>query len=152
LAGANYYCLAFIRPFSGSWRRLHAHAFYLYFILIAMKKAASNAYKSVLTMVVGFLILSYLFHAPKLAMGACGLGVAALLHSTICNFIVLAWEKLGHALGWLNSKVLLSLIYFIILLPLALLRKLFTGKVKEANTNFYDRNVEYTATHLQNKW
>ena len=35
------------------------------------------------------------------------------------------WMKLGHILGWINSKIVLGLVYFIILLPIALIMKIF---------------------------
>jgi len=34
------------------------------------------------------------------------------------------WLKLGHALGWFNSRVVLSLLFFVVVLPLGLLMRL----------------------------
>ena len=34
------------------------------------------------------------------------------------------WMKLGNALGWINSRVILGLVYFIILQPIALIMKI----------------------------
>lgn len=36
------------------------------------------------------------------------------------------WMKLGHVLGKINSTIILSLIFYIVLLPIALLKKMFT--------------------------
>jgi len=35
------------------------------------------------------------------------------------------WMKLGHALGWFNTRIILGLVFFIIFTPAALLFRLF---------------------------
>ena len=34
------------------------------------------------------------------------------------------WMKLGHLLGWLNSRIILSVVYILVLLPIALIMRL----------------------------
>ncbi len=36
-----------------------------------------------------------------------------------------AWMKLGHILGWLNSKIILGLVFLIVLQPIALIMRIF---------------------------
>ena len=36
-----------------------------------------------------------------------------------------AWMKLGHILGWLNSRIILGLVFLIVLQPIALIMKIF---------------------------
>ena len=36
------------------------------------------------------------------------------------------WMKIGHVLGWINSRVILSLVFLVVLLPIALIMKLFS--------------------------
>ena len=36
------------------------------------------------------------------------------------------WMKIGHVLGWINSRVILSLVFLLVLLPIALIMKLFS--------------------------
>ena len=36
-----------------------------------------------------------------------------------------AWMKLGHILGWINSRIILGLIYLLVLLPIALIMQIF---------------------------
>jgi hypothetical protein len=115
-------------------------------------KSSGNPYKAVLTIVIGFCILGYIMHSPKPAVIGIIIGVLALLHQSICNIIVFGWEKLGLALGWVNSKILLTLIYFVFLFPMALLKKLFTKKIAIGQSNFYTRNNQYNANDLKNKW
>tara|TARA_Y100001968_G_scaffold289519_1_gene292599 strand:+ start:169 stop:561 length:393 start_codon:yes stop_codon:yes gene_type:complete len=35
------------------------------------------------------------------------------------------WMAIGHALGWLNSRIILGLIFFIVLQPIAFIMKFF---------------------------
>ena len=36
-----------------------------------------------------------------------------------------SWMKLGLALGWINSRIILGLVYFMILLPISLIMRIF---------------------------
>ena len=36
-----------------------------------------------------------------------------------------AWMKLGHILGWFNSRIILGLVFIIVLLPIALIMRIF---------------------------
>ena len=36
-----------------------------------------------------------------------------------------AWMKLGHILGWVNSRIILGLVFFIVLQPIALIMRIF---------------------------
>ena len=35
------------------------------------------------------------------------------------------WMKLGHVLGWINSRIMLGLVFLIVLQPIALIMRLF---------------------------
>ncbi len=34
------------------------------------------------------------------------------------------WMKIGHVLGWINSRIILGLVYFLLFTPMALVRRL----------------------------
>ncbi len=36
-----------------------------------------------------------------------------------------AWMKLGHILGWINSRIILGLVFLIVLQPVALIMRIF---------------------------
>ena len=63
-----------------------------------------------------------------------------------------AWMKLGLALGWINSKLILGLVYLIILQPIAIFMKIFGYdplKKKKSNQKSYrelkkDENFDLT--------
>ena len=35
------------------------------------------------------------------------------------------WMKLGHVLGWINSRIILAIVFFLVLLPISIVMKLF---------------------------
>ena len=53
------------------------------------------------------------------------------------------WMTLGFALGWINSRIILGLVFFIVLQPIALIMK-FVGydplKIKKRNEMSYREN------------
>lgn len=70
-----------------------------------------------------------------------------------------AWMKLSHIMGYVMSKVLLGLIFFLILSPLALTRKLFTKKdplqlkkARPGESYYTNRNHTYTASDFEEMW
>ncbi len=38
-------------------------------------------------------------------------------------YIYRAWMKIGHVLGWFNSRIILGLVFFLVLEPIALIMK-----------------------------
>ena len=41
------------------------------------------------------------------------------------NILYRCWMSLGHALGWVNSRIILGLVFVLVLQPIALLMKVF---------------------------
>lgn len=121
----------------------------------------SNNSKTILVIVVGFLIIYFflkrenlLFKDDYLLFIIIGIG---LLSFFVDYAIIWLWDKIAHILGWINTRVLLSLVFFLFLTPIALLRKLFSKKdpLKLKNTQtstFVDRNHTYVSKDLENIW
>lgn len=84
------------------------------------------------------------------------IGVVSLLSTRFTDIIVLIWSKIMKALGFVNSHILLSAIFFIILLPISLLYKIFNrdslNMKSGKQTYFTDRNKKFTSTDLENPW
>jgi len=58
--------------------------------------------------------------AAAILLIALGLAAPRTLH-----YPYLAWTQIGKALGWLNSRILLSLMFFVIFAPAGLIARLF---------------------------
>ena len=63
-----------------------------------------------------------------------------LFKPNLLYYPYLAWMKLGLLLGWINSKLILGLIFLFVLQPIALIMKLFGYdplKIKKSNKKSY---------------
>jgi hypothetical protein len=120
-------------------------------------------FKNILVIVVGFSVISFLVNkrwpqvSQVLYYAALGIGVLSLLSGTIARWIEWGWLKLALGLGWVNSRILLSVIYFVFLLPIAWVSRLFTNdplklKARGANTLYTTRDHEYKKEDLENIW
>ncbi len=99
-------------------------------------------------------------HAMKLWMEAGVLFlVIGLFIKPLGTLIAQLWLKLSHLLGAIMSRVLISLVFFLVLLPMALLRRACGGKQpvtlarKPAGSSYYTEiNKPYTAADLRFPW
>lgn len=110
-----------------------------------------------LAIVVGFVALSLIFKLPVLTYIALVIGFGSLLSTAIQRGIIFVWEKFAKVIGTVNSYLLLSIIFFIFLTPIALLMKVFKGKddlrlKKPTETNYFERNFKFKKEDLTNIW
>ena len=52
-------------------------------------------------------------------------GILGILRPGLLLYPYRAWMKLGHILGWVNSRIILGLVFFIVLQPIALIMRIF---------------------------
>ncbi len=126
-----------------------------------MKKLELKEVKALLVMVTGFSILSVFFHSSVLLYIAIGIGVVSLLIPVAGYYIVWLWNKIGMVLGWVNSRIILSALFYLFLFPIALLSRLFnkdTLRLKRQsdshkNASLYTiRDHQYTPKDLKDMW
>jgi hypothetical protein len=130
-----------------------------------MSNEKQNNSKSILVIVIGFSLLSLLLKkrfsldtaSNYLWYTTMGIGVLSLLSSRIESGIVWLWYKFAEGLGWINTRILLGLIFFIFLTPIALLKKLLSKKdplklKNKGDSTFVERNHTYVAKDLDNIW
>ena len=116
-----------------------------------------DRFKTILVIVTGLLALSLLFKIDWLGKVALLVGALSIFIPLAAHGIEWVWMKLALALGWTNSKILLSVVYFGFLLPVAMVSRVFTKdpllmKGKRANSLFIQRNQTYTKKDLTNLW
>lgn len=99
-------------------------------------KIKSNPSLTILTIVFGLLILNVFFEDKTIMYVSTilsGLGILSFKTSIIIEKI---WFKLSFVLSLIIPNVLLTIIYFFFLTPIALLSKIFNN-----NTNFNSKNT-----------
>jgi hypothetical protein len=65
-------------------------------------------------------------------LGAFSVLVAALQPGAL-RYLHQAWMKIGEVLGWINTRILLTLVFFVILTPIALARRLAGARSMSAS-------------------
>ncbi|AQG78197.1 SxtJ family membrane protein [Spirosoma montaniterrae] len=119
-----------------------------------------NVWKANTAIMVGLLAL-HIFtesHYPIWLYAAFGIGMCILFLPHVSRWIAIGWYKLARGLGYVNSKLLLSLLFFVFLLPLALLYRLLRRNAlaltngPQLPTLYKERNHRYRAEDLENTW
>jgi hypothetical protein len=125
----------------------------LFILYFDMKK---DLHKTILVIVAGLLLLSFIFDAPLMVAIATTVGVASLVSNHLANAIVWFWEKLAQVLGFINTRILLSVLFYLFLFPIAMLSRLFSKdpmQLKNPKASvFVTRNHTYTSKDLENMW
>ncbi len=118
----------------------------------------TNPSQTVLSIVVGLVAFSLLLHVNLLAQIAFGIGLISLLSDRFAEMVSGLWLKFAQLLGRINGYVLLTIIFFVFLTPIALLMRLLQKadnlKLRpQAGDSIYDtRNHTYEAKDLTNIW
>ena len=116
-----------------------------------------DRFKTILVIVTGLLALAWIFDIPVMGKIALAIGTVSIFIPPAARAIEWAWLKLALALGWVNSRILLSIIYFVFLMPIAWMSRLFTKdpmalKKGRRATLFVTRDHLYTRKDLENIW
>jgi hypothetical protein len=94
--------------------------------------------------------------SPYLLLAAAIIGVIGLFIPYVAEKIHWAWMKLAEGLGYVMSKVILTIVFVVFLVPVSAVSKLFRKKsiaVKSTgNSHFVERNYTYTKESLENVW
>jgi hypothetical protein len=53
------------------------------------------------------------------------LWVPALLIPSALRPVYTTWMKIGHAIGWVNTRIILGVLFYVLILPMGLIMRLF---------------------------
>jgi hypothetical protein len=115
-----------------------------------------NKYLVILIIVAGLTGVYFLFKIDILLPIAFGVAVISIISSYLTDKIVWAWDKIALILGTINSKILLSVIFYVFLMPIALISRIFKKKdelilKKKPEGSYYKvRNHCYNKKDLEN--
>jgi len=148
---ADAYCHHFIvvRRFTCSGWQFGYCTIYLFYFL--MKK---NTRDSIIVLS-GLSLLAYLFSSTVLFALVLILLLAILLSEKLMDIILLVWYKIAYVLGYINTRIILLIFYFIVVTPYSRLIKLFNKnkmQIKGEETQFVDNTHTYTAADFENMW
>ena len=117
---------------------------------------SKDIYKDILVIVVGLLVVDWFFNIPYLHDGILIIGILAVFFTKFADGLSWLWMKLAVGLGWINSRILLTILYYFILVPLSLMARLFKGNtmvLKDRDGSLYtERNHKFTSEDFKNPW
>ena len=122
-----------------------------------MKKDPSGPAKSMLVITVGFIAV-YLFTRWEWPVYlALAVGLAGVVSDNLSKKIELLWMKLSWVLSLIVPNILLSLVFFLILWPLALLSRLLRKEdplllKNEKDSTFREVDKTFNKTSLGKTW
>jgi hypothetical protein len=122
----------------------------------AKKTSEANDTKSLLVIVVGFLVLYLLFQVKVLLYVSLSVGVLSLMSKAAANGILWIWNHIALVLGWINTRILLAVVFYLFLYPVAMLYRLSARnplRLRNTDTSMFDtRNHKYISKDLENIW
>lgn len=119
-------------------------------------------YETILAIVLFLLIIFLLvrrnnpINANYILYAAMIIGIAALLSKKFAGLCSYVWEKLMAVLGYVNSRILLSAIFFLVLFPISIISRIFRKdflQLKRKQGSYYtERGHTYVSKDLENPW
>ena len=119
-----------------------------------MKK--EKTLEAILVITTGFLLLFLINGKLWFLYVAFGVGTIGILVKPLASLLAKGWFKLGELLGFVVSKVVLTVLFFIILVPVSFLYNIFnrdTLHLKRTEKSLWvNRNHSYVPDDLKNSW
>lgn len=113
-------------------------------------------FQIILVLVLGLFAFGWGMDFPPLLYAGMGIGLVAALSPVAAAYIAWAWMQLGRALGWVNGKVLLSLVFFLFLVPMGFIYRLGRKNplhLKDRDDSLFQvRDHTYAAKDLKDAW
>ena len=121
------------------------------------KISYSKSRQSVGVIVAGFLIIAYKWEVDYLLYTTILLGVLALISKKIADYIHWAWMKLAWILSMIFPPILLSIIFYFILTPIAFLFRIINRSdtlllKQKLETTFRSRNKRIEREDFEKTW
>lgn len=122
-----------------------------------MKKSVQQVWIHIAVMATGFILLAWIFHFVWLAYLAGVVLFLSLLSQKVGAGIVAGWMKFASIIGFVNSRIILTIVFYFILTPIALVYRIFAKRdfdkyPRAANSSWKKRQHQYTVAELKKMW
>jgi hypothetical protein len=112
--------------------------------------------ETIVVIMTGLLVFWLIYRPAVLIYIAVGLGVIGAFIPVLAKWIHWAWFKLAEGMGFVMSKVLLSVIFFFFLFPISVIYRIFNKdglQLKgKAESYWVNRSHRYSGKDLENVW
>ena len=122
-----------------------------------MKKIRDKSFQTLLVLAIASLIIWFFYKKDWLIYISLGFLLIGLVNKPLSDKIAWVWDKFAHVLGWVNSRLVLGIIFFVVLTPLALIFRVFSKDSLQLNRKkegsyFSNREHLYKAADLTKTW
>lgn len=109
-----------------------------------------------LVIATGLMVFWILFGLKELIYAGIAIGVIGAFIPAIAKWIHWLWYKIAEVMGYIMSRVLLSIVFFLFLFPIALIYRMFNKDVlqlkRKTDTYWTTRDHSYSKKDLENVW
>jgi hypothetical protein len=124
---------------------------------MAAPKIKSNPTKTVLTIVVGFLFIYLITHQKWSLTIAFFIGLIGIASDLLAKQIEWVWMKLALVLSYIVPNIVLTLIFYLFLYPIAVLNKIFGKKdpmnLKNTKSTLFKTNPKvFDKAYFEKHW
>jgi hypothetical protein len=120
------------------------------------KKAKGNPTSTMLVITTGFLVVHLATHQKWALTVSLVAGLIGIFSPYLSKKVDFAWGKLTYLLSLVVPNILLSVVFYLFLFPIALLSKIFTRKdplqLKRKNTTFVNVDRQYDKRSFETPW
>jgi ABC-type multidrug transport system fused ATPase/permease subunit len=122
-----------------------------------MKMPKTEPVKTVLTISVGFIIVFLLTQWKWAIIVSLTVGIAGIISDYLSRMIDTIWMKLAKVLSYIVPNIILSLVFYLFLFPIATLSKLFGKKdtlrlKKTSESMFVVSNKNFDKNSFEKPW
>jgi len=138
-----------------SGRQFGACALYLYsFLIFTMDR--SKQWETVVVILTALIVLFWIKHGNGWLIAAAATGIVCLLAPAVAGGLHWGWTRLSLLLGAVSGKILLTIVYVFILVPLAFFARRagkLTMRMKPGGDSYFkSRNHTYSKEDLIHPW
>ena len=103
-------------------------------------------YKNVGVVLIVVLTIAFLYNFKYLFYGTVGVGLLFFSFEKLAILFSEAWMKFGKFLGDINSRIILSIFFLLILTPMAGLKRIFNSKNASSKSTWVeeDQPIDFT--------
>jgi hypothetical protein len=144
--------------FDRAWEFVGACSFYLVSFLILMSSSSKNyrSKETVLVITVGLLGLYFVFKKKGFLDAALIVGLMGVFSFYLSEKIDLIWGWLSRVMGMVSNAVLLTVVFFLVLTPMAFMRRMRKLGLRRfdpnATSNFLRREQVFEKKDLEKVW
>ena len=112
--------------------------------------------ETILTISTGLLVFYLIYRVEELVIISVVLGMIGILFNFMGSKISCLWCKIAEVLGFVVQRILLTIVFYLLLFPIARLSKFFTKdplRLSRNHDTFYSvRNANFSKCDFEKTW